>query len=281
MLNKLYTFYSNHVLRINANRIRKQNLLLEKHKYFLHYNNVFKSLKDIRIISELLKKKNELILGQFDRDGRFISDIIKLPNNNNIFRKINYINKQGSNIIELIILNDKLLIKKKYLNSKKFYNEWFALEYLFNNQINVPKVYSVNEKKLILYKEFLYGYTIRELLVNKGAKILINDIDQSSKYLLKEKSIEKVWIEGKKYIPTILDSQIISSIFLQIQKLHSLNFGRLSITYGNLIIQDNKVWFYDFENSICIPYLFNFFLTKYNKKDNEKFFKLYPKIYVE
>ena len=229
--------------------------------------------KTLDLIRNDAKNQEEIFIGCFDLDGKIISNYKALPNLLYSMRE-DIINPN----VQLVIKNNIILIKKTFNQRKirNFYNEIINTN-LAAKKINVSEIYDYSEKDLSIYKKFIPGKTIRDLLVEKGAKILLEDTnkDQELNRLSKQDKLFKILNRGSSKLKNAVGSEMIKKIKTDIIALHSLGLVNVSFTFGNIIInkKHNPV-FIDFEQVKKINKLSPYYYY-YRNKDISKMKKIY------
>lgn len=115
-------------------------------------------------------------------------------------------------------------IKKEYSRDSRMEKEYEILQSLFEQKINVPEVYDIKEKEIIM--EYIEG------------DILLNYIEK----------LEKENIKGEKI------SELIKKILDWLASFYNAFSGRYvmeDINFRNFILKDNNIWGLDFED--CQP----------------------------
>ncbi|MFH1759688.1 MAG: hypothetical protein ABIA63_01180, partial [bacterium] len=144
-----------------------------------------------------------------------------------------------------------------------------------------PAVFRVDEEMTVIYKNFINGNTIRDLIVGCGGRIL--NVQVAKDIELNKYSghlrIEAVWKRAQNYFNTALPKYFVDELEKAIDKIHSLGITGLSITYGNIMLEKstgNPV-FIDFEGARGHKFKnsYSFFLRR--DQDREKFNKIYGK----
>ena len=132
-------------------------------------------ITDHRLRSKIeLELKNciakEHVLGRINRDGKLITDLPYFPH----FEVLDNESTDKKTIkVSLVIRNGIISIKKDFGKKRdRFINE-VLINASLSSKVNVPDLLLVDDKNNILYKSVVKGRTIRDLLVMKGAKILL------------------------------------------------------------------------------------------------------------
>ena len=231
----------------------------------------------MKIIQNLLNKTkvDEIYLGRINKDGRLISKLSRFP----FFDVLDDISVEKKPIkVSIVIKNGILALKKDFASNRKRYMNEYLINSRLLSQVNVPKILFVDDKKNIIYKSLIQGRTIRDLLVQKGARILINQTKDDSFLdgLSYNDRLSKIWERGKKVILKSISQKTIDKIVTQTNIMHEQGVHKISLTYGNIIIDEfGNPWFIDFENSIYLPFFFKSLYKKYLVIDNQMISNLY------
>lgn len=162
-------------------------------------------------------------------------------------------NQQGRYDLDIVLVEDHVLVRKDFRgNRQAFLREWYNLVCL-QGIANVPAVYSVDEHRCILHKNLVFGRTLRDLLVEKGAAILLSQTQDDAvlQSLSLAERIEAVWARGREYLDQVVSASFFGQLEKQIDIIHSRGVVKLSLTFGNVMLgtADGKPWLIDFENS--------------------------------
>ncbi|MBZ0319441.1 MAG: hypothetical protein K8L91_23725 [Anaerolineae bacterium] len=223
------------------------------------------------------ESNTELVLGSFDRDGRVMARFGPLPDIQTAQQPAQ--KSQGRYDLSIVLIGDSVLVRKDFRgNRQAFLREWYNLVHL-QDKANVPSVYSVDEHQYILYKNLVFGRTLRDLLVEKGAAILLSQTqnDQSLQDLNPNERIEAVWARGREYLSRTVPQSFVSQIEQQIRIIHAQGIVKLSLTFGNVMrgTADGKPWLIDFENSEYLRWKLHPKYWLRRKQDVEKFHRIY------
>lgn len=219
----------------------------------------------------------EIVLGRFDRDGRVSVRYGPLPGIQTTQPGDH--NHQGRFILDLVLIDDFVLIRKDFRgNRKAFLREWYNLVCL-QDRANVPAVHSVDEQRCVLYKNLVFGRTLRDLLVDEGAAILLSQTQNDSRLLRLSPTerIEAVWARGREYLSHVVSDSFFDQLEEQIDIIHAQGIVKLSLTFGNVMVgaADGKPWLIDFENSEYFRWKIHPLYWLRRKQDIEKFRRIY------
>jgi len=221
----------------------------------------------------------ELIIGHIDNDGRVLGTLGPLPMVENVCEAEFVPRRQYD--LSIVLINQVLLIRKNFRGNKvSFIHEWFNLQYLRSMGLgNIPAVYAVDEDECCLYKSMIMGRTLRDLMVNAGAKILTvqTQSDPEIQRLEQVQRLEKVWQRGQRVLKRIVPPSFLSDLEWQVSRIHSTGIVKLSLTFGNVMVGalDGKPWLIDFENSEYYRWKIHPLYWLRRKQDIEKFRRIY------
>ena len=188
--------------------------------------------------SEILK------IGFFDKNHNIhVSDQYRsFFTANNLHKGDDYTHYKPD-IIDLVLVEETVLIKKTYKgslkNRMKFFNEIDCL-YRLNKLRNIPKIYFIDYENLIIYVEYIKGDCLHMILGHEKG------LSESSGTMLKECCIAVL------------------------KKIHENNLAVIDIQPQNIIYRasDKCVVFIDFADSVCagiIPGKILRFLQKFDE----------------
>ncbi len=159
----------------------------------------------------------------------------------------------------------------------QFIHEWHNLV-LLNGKANVPTVYRVDETRSVLYKNFIPGPTIRVRLVQAGARILNKQTDHDPQLATSDRQarLDIILARGTAFISKSLSSHVLKRIEQQMEAIHRCGVAGLSLTFGNLIVDDCGVpWFLDFEGARAFPSTRHPLFVLRRDKDRALFNRIY------
>lgn len=225
---------------------------------------------------QLQNHDEELILGSIDNEGRLLSRVGALPGWKNITPD-EFISRYHFPM-DLVLIDNSVLIKKYFKgNFKKFFTEWINLVVLSRTS-NVPVVFKVDIGRTILYKNMIVGRTIRDILAEAGAKILNiqTDNDPDLRKLTRSERTKIILKRGTDKLSDCLDSDCMKNLEKQLNIIHAQGFARLSLTFGNIMIDDfDQPWFIDLESSAHFSSLDDPVFIWERDQDREKFNMIY------
>jgi len=193
----------------------------------------------------------EVVIGRIDNDGRVLGVFGELPGVETI-DEMRFVERYRYPI-DIVVIEDHVLVRKDFRGDKKgFLQEWHNL-LLLQGKGNVPAVFRADERRCHLYKGFIPGQTVRDVLVNAGAEILSvqTDNDRELAGMPPGAKIEAVWARGKALIPSCLPECFLCELETQVKKIHGCGVAGLSLTYGNIMMdpQSGAPWLLDFDGA--------------------------------
>lgn len=246
--------------RIQISRLQRQAKILFKKAQSTYTEGTFTSWAQwpieahIRKAIEAVRKNSpdqEVVIGRIDNDGRVLGLFGELPGWKNIIEAD--FEKPPRYLLDIVLVEGKVLIRKDFCGERfSFVHEWYNLITLYG-KANVPAIYKVDENHSWLYKNLIPGRTIRDILVDAGAKILTvqtkNDPELAG--LEQTSRIEAVWARGKTYIQPCLSERFMSELENQLDKIHACGVTGVSLTFGNIIVDSKSSipWLIDFDRA--------------------------------
>lgn len=253
----IYLYY----MFVKLKKLRKVRKLFNivKNRYTL---DTF-TLLDTWDISNLTRKKiedeikeiknRELTVGQIDDDGRILGlygDVGEFS-----VKESEYVKRKRFKL-SVVVFDGKVLVRKEFGKKRRdFLSEWHSSVLLYG-KANVPAIHHVIESRtnLVLYKNFVVGKTIRELLVEAGAKILNVETkkDPELEQLSKVDRLRAVVDRGRERIQKVLDKATLRELASQIDCIHLHGITHVSNTFGNILVEKKtgRPWFIDLEGSV-------------------------------
>jgi hypothetical protein len=193
----------------------------------------------------------EIAIARIDSDGRVLGLFGQIPGFANV-EQTQFAERPRFQL-DIVLAADQLLVRKDYRGDQAaFVNEWFNLA-LLSGKTNTPALHHVDEDRCRLYRNLVVGKTIREILVESGARILQaqTDRDTALSGLDHASRIEAVWERGREHIPACFPESFLDDLENQLEKIHAQKVAGVSVTYGNVIVesQTGKPFFIDFEKA--------------------------------
>ena len=193
----------------------------------------------------------ELLIGRIDDDGRVLGIFGPLPGLPAI-RLEEFVERPRFGL-DLVLIGDAVLVRKDYRGDvTTFLHEWMNLARL-SGRVNAPAIHHVDEQGTLLYKNLVLGKTIREILVEAGAKILHAQTkdDPELARLDPGARIEAVWQRGRAVIPSRFSEEFLRDMERQVELAHSLGVLGVSHTYGNVVVDSERgaAWFIDLDKA--------------------------------
>jgi hypothetical protein len=109
----------------------------------------------------------------------------------------------------------------------------------------------VDEKRLLLYKSFVPGPTLRQRLAASGARILSCETDADPRLagLSPPERLAAVWERGREHFDAAVSPDLLDLLRSRRDAIHRGGVTGFSLTFGNVVIGegDGKPWFIDFD----------------------------------
>lgn len=210
------------------------------------------SVRDAVGMTPKSNNSDDIVLGEIDNDGRLLARFGGVPG-------IPRVSETGFTArvrfaLSLVVKNDLVLVRKDFRgNRKAFFRELSALVRL-PDTVRAPSVFSADTKNLVLYKAFVPGRTVREILVEAGAAILTCQTrDDPSLFGLDSRArIEAVWQRGQEVLESALGAEFRDALESQVDTIHREGVTGFSLTFGNVVVHQETgfPWLIDFDNAI-------------------------------
>jgi hypothetical protein len=269
-------------MTLKANRARelmdkaRASYTVETFTHWSQYPVMPKTRKKIDAAQDA-KPGQEITLGRIDSDGRVLCLFGDLPGM--VSSNADQFIKQSRYRLDIVLLDGLVLVRKDFCGNRVgFLCEYYNLALLYGIA-NVPAVYRAEETQFILYKNLVFGRTLRDVLVDAGAEILLAQTknDPNLEKLDQTARITAVWERAKPFLTDSFSEEFIYFLEEQVKKVHACGLAKLSLTYGNIMVDFNHgfPWLIDFENTLTFRFLFNPLFIYWRAQDREKYFKLY------
>ncbi len=189
------------------------------------------------------------VLGRIDNDGRVLALLGPLPGLEGV-DPADFVERYRYGL-DLVLDGDTVLIRKDYRgNRRAFLREWRSLAAL-EGLAGCPAVHRVDVERLRLYKSFVPGPTVRQLLVAAGARILSVDTeaDPGLADLDRFGRIEAVWARGRQRFAEALPENFLPRLERLLDAIHRRGVTGFSLTFGNVVLQEGSAqpWLIDFD----------------------------------
>ncbi len=204
-------------------------------------------------VNELLKKRpmEPITLGQIDNDGRVLSFFGELPG----FEQVDsttFVERYRFGL-DLVVVDRAVLIRKDYCgNRDAFLREWLSLATLGKTSCT-PIVHRVDEQRLLLFKSYVPGSTLRQRLVESGARILSIDTESDPQLagLSPEHRLEAVWARGREHFAAAFEPAVLDLLVRMLDEIHRRGVTGFSLSFGNVVLEElsGHPWFIDFDSA--------------------------------
>jgi 2-polyprenyl-3-methyl-5-hydroxy-6-metoxy-1,4-benzoquinol methylase len=265
-----------------ANMCFYARLLIERNKINDDLFTLFKNLElDPEVKESIENARNnlfgeDLCIGHIDNDGRALGLFGEISGLTNITEG-DFVERYRYPL-DIVLIRNYVLLRKDFGNDKmNFLREWYNLA-LLQKVANTPAVFDVDEDRCLLYKNFIIGRTLRDVLVDAGAKILNTQTDNDPELnaLENDARLKKILNRGTDLLPSVISDKFLNRMEKQINKIHSVGIVKLSLTFGNIILdKDEQPWFVDFEGSRTYKSYQNPIFNWHRDRDRQKFNSIY------
>lgn len=265
---------------------RKARLFTERARS--HYSeNTFTSWEEFPLSNRTRKAidaqkdahpEDHLVIGRFDDDGKVLGVFGELPD-------LGLDKIEGTNFVErnrysidLVLIDDKVLIRKDFRKDKiHFIKEWYCLSLLYG-KANVSTIYSADASLCVLYKNFILGRKVRDILIDRGARIRDVDIEKDPE-IKKLDPITRAEIfseRGRALLGQCFSENFLKKLEQQVNCVHCRGITNFGFTIGNVIVdQEENPWFFDFEGAKVFKSLRSLTFAYRRDQDRIKFNRFY------
>jgi SAM-dependent methyltransferase len=195
--------------------------------------------------------QDDLFIGQIDQDGRVLGVYGSIPGMDMVSSE-NFLSRKRYKL-DIILCDGYVLLRKNFgADHAGFVREWCHL-LIMAGKANVPAVYKVDKLNHLLYMNFIPGRTVRDVLVEAGAKIRDGQVLNAPELAMLDptKRASQVIDRGRTLIAGCLDETFLVKLEEQLNRIHACKIASLDVKYGNVIIHpdDGSPWLVDFENA--------------------------------
>jgi hypothetical protein len=223
--------------------------------------------------------EQELVIGKIDNDGRILGQYGKIDGPANIENSDEFVPRHRF-LLDVVLVDGKVLLRKNFSGDRiRFYQEWRNLS-LLAGHANVPAVHHVDENNTCLYKNYIPGRTIRDVLVDAGAHILGGQTngDPGLVGLSSTERLHAILARGTIVLKRCFSESFFQKMESQLETIHRAGIVRLSLTFGNIIVDDEEnAWFIDFEGAQRFRNVKSFFFRLRRDEDRRKFNRIYDR----
>lgn len=191
----------------------------------------------------------ELVIGRIDQNGRVLGLFGPLPGLPATCAT--EFAAGGRFRLDIVVIADRVLVRKDFQGDRvRFYAEWGTLAYLAG-RVNVPAVHYVNEPRGIIYKDLVVGRTIRDILVESGARILTAQTagDRDLRPLSRRARKRVIEARGTAFLRRCLSEHLLDEVERETLLIHEYGVTGVSTTFQNVVIDSSGTpWFIDCEH---------------------------------
>lgn len=204
---------------------------------------------ETRAVIEAARRQtaSDLVLARIDNDGHWLPLLGPLPGLEGIALEA-FVERYRFDL-DLVLVDEFVLIRKNYRGDRAaLLREAAALAALIECP-GVPRLFRVDEREQRLYKSFVPGPTLRDVLVWSGADILTKDTanDPSLGDLEGVARIEAVWARGRSHLERSAPG-LVARLERLLESIHRLGVTGFSLSFGNVIVgADDTPWLIDFD----------------------------------
>lgn len=222
------------------------------------------------------KNGNELVIAKIDHDLRMCGFYGPIPGLPPVSSE-EFLQRPRTEIA--VVIRDGFVLVKKDLKGSRlgFLREWYNSVFLYG-KINTPAVYDVDEDRCIIYKNFVLGDNLRDLLVNAGARIMHTQNHNDPEILSLEPAVRSLKIieRGASVMGKTVTDEFLMKLEDQVNIMHRNGMVNIVPTFGNIIVDkaSGSPFLIDFESSYQLSLKNPIFWYKRNngrKKFNQRF----------
>ncbi|MEW6718158.1 MAG: class I SAM-dependent methyltransferase [Chloroflexota bacterium] len=233
-----------------------------------------------RVVDSCLKSHpdEEIVLGHVDNDGRLLGKFGPLPGWVIVYSE-EFVPRERFSL-DVVLRDGLVLIRKDFHGDRaRFLREWHNLA-LLAGKANVPSMYRVDENRTLLYKNMILGQTVRDVLVEAGANILIVQTrdDPALVSMSNAERLQAVLARGTGRLSECFPESFFREMEQQIDTIHQAGVAGFSLTFGNVMVDgEGHPWFIDMEGAEAYRSLSNPFFLWLRDRDREKFNRIYAR----
>ena len=254
---------------------KKNSLITQKSDRSFSLNDILDDKDQIAFLINKIGKKGFAVVGTFDGYG-YLNTAFDLKLKTKILRNKEVVRKKF--VIELVVLKNGIIaLKKTHSSYKIFFREIFAMGKLGKTNINIPKILEFDIRDKYILMEYIDENNLKNNIAFQGADQQLRDLVNSPMYV-NSSEIERYYlrtITEKPYLKHVLASDQIEKIYEDYRIMLNQRFVYEDIKYGNLIVQENEIFWVDFEHCkyhwIAPNFIFKPISNQYLFKVNKHF----------
>ncbi len=194
---------------------------------------------------------HDSLLGRVDNDGRLLP-VCGAASNLTPVDQRDFVPRYRF-ALDLVQREGETLVRKGFRGNRcAFEREWLALVAI-GGRANAPLIVSYDEKSLTLWREFVPGASLRDLLVGAGARILTTDVSADAELAELDPAIasETVWARGRDRMSAAVGDDFVGSLERELDRVHACGVTGFSLTFGNVVVHEatGAPWFIDFDRA--------------------------------
>lgn len=223
------------------------------------------------------ERNRPVVLGRIDNDGRVRSFCGPLPGFPEI-DEAGFVERYRYDL-DVVAIDDAVLIRKDYRGDREaFLREWLSLAALGGASC-APALHHVDEARSLLYKSLVPGPTLRQRLVEAGARILSHETESDPELarLTPYERLEAVWARGREVLTQALGEDFRDRLESRLEVVHRRGVTGFSLTFGNVVIHetDGQPYFIDFDAAHTHRRAGGFLFSLRRNRDREVFHEVY------
>jgi len=205
--------------------------------------------RNIELLREI-NRDGELVIGRIDRDGRVLGLFGPLPGMP--ATTASEYRPSSRFQLDVVLIGNSVLVRKNFRGDRiRFCAEWATLTYLAG-KVNVPAIHHVDEDRAIIYKHLVLGKTVRDLLVEAGARILSGQTagDPDLQRLPAKGRRRAIEARATAGVLRSVPKSLLDDLERQIGVIHGCGVTGVSHTFQNVVIEESAgiPWLIDCEN---------------------------------
>jgi len=190
-----------------------------------------------------------LLLGRFDNDGRVLPAAGELPD----LRPVGEDAFAGRYRfdLDLVLLDEQVAVRKGYRGNRAAWLRESSALAAVGGRAGVPALLRADGSSTVVYKSYVPGPTLRDLLVEAGARILTVETaeDGGLAGLSANERLEAVWRRGQEVLSAALPDGTLARLEQLVEDVHRCGVTGFSLTFGNVVLQrgTGAPWLIDFD----------------------------------
>jgi hypothetical protein len=198
----------------------------------------------------------EVVIATFDQENRVASEVGPIPLFEGWHVSQVEFTPRRTHLLQLVIYNGAVAIKKTYRDRVRLYNEAMALHALAGVE-GVPRIVSLRSGDRVLYQTFLPGENVGSVMARRGAAVILQhrvDVGYpGSRNWDAAGTPRPERAESLEALRAVMDETAVDALGRLLVDVQRAGVVIRDVKYGNVIMLDGKPYLCDFDGARVYP----------------------------